>query len=359
FADNSEQFWLSEIRSEVLLCTVQKNPLMQAVQDFFSALMGQEPSKEPLYSVQFQARYLFEPDQLEDAKAQMKEQMEQAYAQLSPGMSEFDREAALHDWLMTRCSYSDEAAAQILENGEELDRFLAESTAYGAVVRGEAVCTGYADAMKLLLGGAGVRCALQQGKAPGPDGDGELAGHVWNIVTIDGEPYHLDPTWDDLGDWTFDGQDSPVLLKEMQGAPENPAEIYRGYTHLYFNVTDDEISRSHAMDEPPGCTALNGQYYRQKGLWFTRVEGPEKAALTGEIVRAVRRGTCMVEIDLSGAEDPQALIDRLTDEEDGVIFSCIAGANNQLEEARLREDYVVYQPGPAGQLIFYFMKERG
>ncbi|MCI8497513.1 MAG: hypothetical protein HFE85_04610, partial [Clostridiales bacterium] len=217
FADNSEQFWLSEIRSEVLLCTVQKNPLMQAVQDFFSALMGQEPPKEPLYSVQFQARYLFEPDQLEDAKAQMKEQMEQAYAQLSPGMSEFDREAALHDWLMTRCSYSDEAAVQILENGEELDSFLAESTAYGAVVCGEAVCTGYADAMKLLLGGAGVRCAVQQGKAPGPDGDGELAGHVWNIVTIDGEPYHLDPTWDDLGDWTFDGQDSPVLLKEMQG----------------------------------------------------------------------------------------------------------------------------------------------
>ncbi len=61
-------------------------------------------------------------------------------------------------------------------------------TAYGALVKRSAVCQGYAMAYLYLLERAGIEayyCASSQ------------LNHAWNIVYIDGVPYHVDVTWDD------------------------------------------------------------------------------------------------------------------------------------------------------------------
>lgn len=358
YDDNPQQFWISDIRSSATLESIPRNPVFQAMDELLSAWTGKEYSKEPLYQLHFQPSYLWSADEQESMEARMKETMEQAYAQLSPGMSEFEREEALHDWLMRQCCYSHLAASQILKGGDQLDYYLTSASAYGAIVQHTAVCTGYARAMKLLLNGAGIECRLQSGEAPSPEWgqEGEMAGHVWNVVTIDGQEYHLDPTWNDTGDWLFQ-IDMPAVLSDRYENYEAEDAVYRGYVHLYFNVTDEEIGQTHTMEEAPGCAASDGQYYRRKGLWFTKIGDQERAVLTEEIVRAVGRETCMVEMDLGGAENPDALTDRLINEEDGVLFSCIEGANNQLKDVRLREDYVVYQQEESGKLILYFIKE--
>ncbi|MCQ2440403.1 MAG: hypothetical protein MJ076_00710 [Clostridia bacterium] len=84
-------------------------------------------------------------------------------------------------------------------------------TSYGALVSGKAVCEGYSRAMQLICSKIGIPCAVVFGDAQGE-------GHMWNVVNVDGDWYHLDVTWDDSG-----------------------SDIY----HTYFNVCDSEILESH------------------------------------------------------------------------------------------------------------------
>lgn len=161
---------------------------------------------------------------------------EQAIAE---GMSEFGRELYLHDWLLARVGY-DEAAAQ---DSQDWQAF----TAYGALVEGEAVCEGYARALQLLMSYAGISCRLATGVS-------QEDLHMWNVVQIDGQWYHLDPTWNDS------------------------ANMPR---YDYFNVTDEIISLDHTLDPNysvkdasdtaqrynlniPACTATQANYFYQK-----------------------------------------------------------------------------------------------
>ena len=60
---------------------------------------------------------------------------------------------------------------------------------YGALGNRVSVCQGYAMAYMYLLDFAGIEnyyCSSEQ------------LNHAWNLVYIDGNPYHVDVTWDDL-----------------------------------------------------------------------------------------------------------------------------------------------------------------
>lgn len=68
-------------------------------------------------------------------------------------------------------------------------------TSYGALVRGESLCEGYARAVKVVLDAMGIRSVLVQGNYRAPDGSDNL--HMWNYVQIDGKWYGLDATAND------------------------------------------------------------------------------------------------------------------------------------------------------------------
>lgn len=61
-------------------------------------------------------------------------------------------------------------------------------TAYGALGNQKAVCQGYAMAYMYLLKRVGIESDYCSS---------EMLDHGWNIVYIDGKPYHVDVTWDD------------------------------------------------------------------------------------------------------------------------------------------------------------------
>lgn len=62
-------------------------------------------------------------------------------------------------------------------------------SAYGALVKKTAVCQGYALAYMYLLDRVGIKNSYCSSDA---------LNHAWNIVYIDGKPYHTDVTWDDV-----------------------------------------------------------------------------------------------------------------------------------------------------------------
>ncbi len=112
-----------------------------------------------------------------------------------------------HDALIDRCCYNDTMYSST-EN----------HSAYGALINGNAVCEGYAEAYQLLMDIAGIECLYVEGDAEGR--------HGWNMILLEDEYYHVDVTWDD-----------PVAEDGVQRL-----------LHDYFLVDDARMGETHVWD---------------------------------------------------------------------------------------------------------------
>ncbi|MBC2581216.1 transglutaminase domain-containing protein [Clostridium sp. DJ247] len=146
---------------------------------------------------------------------------------IKPGMRDYEKEAALHDYIINNSKY---------DNRFYTGNMPKESnTAYGILIKGIGVCQGYAEAMDMLLKAVGIESILVIGDA---NDSKNWISHAWNIVKIGGEYYHLDTTWDDPT--TRDGSNH--------------------LRHSYFNVTDEQISKNHRWDRSKYPKCINTQY---------------------------------------------------------------------------------------------------
>ncbi|CAB1249013.1 exported hypothetical protein [Clostridiaceae bacterium BL-3] len=158
-------------------------------------------------------------------------------------MTDYQKELALHDYLVNNCHYNYDVAEGIdvkKENNPDI------YTAYGVLINGDAVCEGYADAMYRLLKAVGIDSMMVVGTVSS-DGGVSYGDHAWNIVKIGGQYYQLDPTWDD-----------PTYFS----GPNEPIPGYNDPTHDYFNVTDDFLSQDHIWDKSkyPVCNSIEYSY---------------------------------------------------------------------------------------------------
>lgn len=144
-------------------------------------------------------------------------------------MTDFQKELAIHDYIINNTRY-------------DIDNYYNGSipwesyTSYGALVKGVAVCQGYANAMSKLLTLAGIENMIITGKANGE-------AHAWNLAKLDGQWYHVDVTWDD-----------PIFYK-------NGAKIDT-IRYDYFNITDLQMMKDHIwdMNAYPKCTETKYRY---------------------------------------------------------------------------------------------------
>jgi putative cell wall-binding protein len=145
---------------------------------------------------------------------------------IKPGMTDFQKEKAVHDYIANNVQYD-------VENYYNNTIPRESYSPYGALIKGIAVCEGYAEATDLLLNLAGIESTIVVGEADNGSARGD---HAWNIVKINGMYRHLDTTWDD------------------------PLSPWNGITveYDYFNLTDDEMSIDHFWDKSqyPSCTSL-------------------------------------------------------------------------------------------------------
>ena len=95
---------------------------------------------------------------------------------VTDGMTEYETELALHDWLCDNASYD------YTHTHYEPD---------GVLLYDTGVCDSVAQAYMLLLDEAGI----ENRKVVGSNLHGE--SHAWVLVRLGGEWYHMDPTWDE------------------------------------------------------------------------------------------------------------------------------------------------------------------
>ena len=155
---------------------------------------------------------------------------------IKPGMTDYDKEVAVHDYIVNNCTY----------DKSNLDDMTIYSS-YGVLVNRKAVCEGYARTTALLLKLSGVEVELISGDAKGDMSGGSDMGHMWNQVCIDGVWYQYDATWDDPSG------DSDVIA------------------HLYLNVSDQILSLDHEWDQSKyhTCSSMAENYYNKQGMYFS------------------------------------------------------------------------------------------
>lgn len=173
---------------------------------------------------------------LSKAKAELQGALDAVILEASTLEDDYQKAKFVHDYLIEFNSYDYDA----FEKGDALDAEADArvSSAYGALVMGEVMCAGYARAFDLVMHELGIESIYVSGTADG-------GSHAWNLVSLGGNYYHVDLTWDDL-----DG---------------DPAEI----RYNYFGLTDEEISVTHTISdehEYPEATAAEYNYFVKEGM---------------------------------------------------------------------------------------------
>lgn len=119
------------------------------------------------------------PDRFDHAAYQAA--VSKALAAIDPAMSDMQKVVAIHDYLALTVEYDQESAATGATDNNA-------HSAYGALVDRYCVCEGYTLAFIELM---------QRLEIPVTYVISDSMNHIWNMVQLDGEWYHVDITWDD------------------------------------------------------------------------------------------------------------------------------------------------------------------
>lgn len=101
---------------------------------------------------------------------------------IKDGATEEQNIKAIHDYIIDNATYDTERK----ENSTSISYDHKSDIAYGPLIQGYSICSGYTDAMELMLD----RLNIENYKVASEN-------HVWNAVNLDGSWRHLDLTWDD------------------------------------------------------------------------------------------------------------------------------------------------------------------
>ncbi len=177
--------------------------------------------------------------------------VEEFLADIDRNASQYQIALQIHNKLISLVSYNTPSLTMPVFQGQNLCH-----TAYGALVKDSSgvahypVCDGYSLAYEYLLQQCGIEAAFLGGIA----GDyvegvmenhdlGDLGGHAWNIICLDGTWYEVDSTWDD--------EDMEQVLEEYAPGTVgydffttvlNDTLFMESLTHKYFLVSTDVMT---------------------------------------------------------------------------------------------------------------------
>lgn len=146
------------------------------------------------------------------------------------GATAYEKVLSLHDVLAENILYDDNAA-------DDIDKYyLKSNTILGVLFFKTAVCEGISKTFKLLLNMLDVKCLIVVGDTN--ENTNKNVKHAWNIVKIEGAPYHIDLTWD--------------VNRSFPNA----------ISHAYFCLSDKNAIKTHSWElgDIPTCTGGRSYY---------------------------------------------------------------------------------------------------
>ena len=236
------------------------------------------------------------------------------------GKTELAREEAAFYALAGRCTYDQTVADAGTADPKDWQPY----TVYGALVKGKAVCDGYARAMQLLCGQAGLQSRLVNGSSKG-------TAHIWNLIRLDGKWYHFDATW----------MDGSIL------------------TYSYFNVNDAVIKKDHSISPSgvnaadcnlplPTASSMDDNYFRKCAVQVRTLDNTERHQVATALVKAVRDKHSSFAMVVSDKVNYNATVEKLFSSEPFFFESCVRLANTALPaDSQLSYEIMQYSQAAA------------
>jgi hypothetical protein len=188
------------------------------------------------------------------------------------GLSEFDREEYLFDYITRNCAYDN---AALSDSGD-----WKSYTSYGTLIEGKAVCEGYSRAMLLLCGHTGLSAGLIRGTGGG-------VAHMWNGIKIDGNWYHIDLTW----------CDSTKLIYNYFNINDQTIKLTHMIAPVASSMTDAQICSDNAIYNLtlPVCSSMAENYFQKKGIVIsTLADSADSGTISAITARMKEKKTTIV-----------------------------------------------------------------
>lgn len=185
--------------------------------------------------------YLFNKKKVKEHEKAMEARVTKL-ARLASGMTEWEKEQYIHDFICNNVRY------------DKLKKPYSHEI-IGPLGQGVGVCEGIAKTVKILCDALGIWCIIAISDA---NKEKKIKyRHAWNVVRIGGKYYQLDVTFD------------------------NTLTYEDGIRYDYFNLDDKHFFRDHepVIYEVPQCSDGDHFYYKEKKLSFTKMEDVAKRAL--------------------------------------------------------------------------------
>ncbi len=131
---------------------------------------------------------------------------------ITTNMTTKDKIKTIHDYIINNTEYDK------LKSDNVSDTTYKSNTAYGVLIQGYGICSGYADTISIFLN----KLDIENYKISNDS-------HIWNLVYVNGLWKHLDATWDD------------------------PISEYNANRDTYFLISSDELQQlkddTHSFDK--------------------------------------------------------------------------------------------------------------
>ena len=263
------------------------------------------------------------PDRIISETAALREAVDSFLLSVDEGMSEYEREKSVHDYLIDSCDYSSQAASA--DSALGLEEYY---SVYGALVRGEAVCEGYARAFQLISNLLGLKTVGITGMSKGRS-DSEEELHMWNAVSLDGDWVLTDVTWDDQEE-LFQRYDYFNLPESEMNKDHTPSKLLSELSE--DEIEDDSFTAVSLNLFVPPCEEDGWQYYVRECPILSDFDGREVIdALFGAAERGEEQLQFYVDpesLDVTYAaealfKDPQYFFDYIRDVNDRLEYTMI------------------------------------
>ena len=228
--------------------------------------------------------------------------------------STFEKILYVYDQLLANCTYN----KRLIDDEDALTTAV---TAYGCLVEGETVCSGYAMAFQAIMNRLGFECGVEFNNY---SNFSIFTGHVWNYCKIEDDYYYFDLTWDD------------TVFNSAEFKP------WLDHSHQFFAVTKDELKKTNftmtSSAPTPACNGTKYNYFIYNGYNFAEYDFE---AVKAAILEQAPQGYAALRFDSYG-ELLRAESDLL---EDGKIHSIIPG-----------QDSITYVTSDSSLHLYLFLK---
>lgn len=170
-------------------------------------------------------QYAVSGDELEEARSVYDDALSAILATVDPAWSDLETALYLHDYLCMHYAYD-----------ESVSRY----SAYEMLTDGTGVCQAYTLIYTALLQACGIDCSYVVSRD---------MNHAWNVVTLDGQKYNVDITYDD-----------PT------------ADRLGRAVHSNFLLSDAALSASHSFTDSEGFGQCTDPTY-DNAIWQTASSG--------------------------------------------------------------------------------------